>query len=274
MMNVALNNTNEIIDLTIDSILPSPYQPRKSFDRAALEELAFSIRQYGVLQPIGVRLLGERYELVMGERRLRAAKLVGLKSIPAVVLCVGDRDSAALGLIENIQRRSLFYLEEAEAMQTIMTDFGITQGELAHILGKSRTAVACKLRLLRLSPTVKQILQKNSLSEGYARALLRLSSEAAQKKVLEQVTKYSLNLRRTEELIDSTIRTGEIGILKRKPSVKLRFKDVRAFAETVRTTVEEMSRSGIETEYKITQHDDRYEIRINIKTAVNKSETD
>jgi ParB family chromosome partitioning protein len=208
----------------------------------------------------------------MGERRLRAAKLVGLKSIPSVVLCVGDRDSAALGLIENIQRRSLFYLEEAEAMQTIMSDFGCTQGELAHILGKSRSAVAGKLRLLRLSPMIKRTLQKNSLSEGYARALLRLSNEVAQQSVLEQVTKYGLNLRRTEELIDSTIRTGEIGVLKRKPSVKLRFKDVRAFAETVRTTVEEMSRSGIETEYKITQHEDMYEIRINIKTAVDTNE--
>ena len=260
MMNLALNSSNEVIDIAVDKILPNPYQPRRSFDRKAMEELVRSVRQYGVLQPIGVRQAsGGSYELVMGERRLRASKLAGLRYIPAIILNIGDRDSAALSLIENIHRQELNYLEEAEAMHSVMKDFGCTQEDLCHILGKSRSAIAGKLRLLRLAPDIKQILIKNNLSESHARALLRLSRRDAQKTVLEQVTRYGLNVKKTEELIDSTIRTGgEIGIIKKQPKIKLCFRDVRLFTNTLKQAVEQMNDSGLETEYEIRQTDNLY----------------
>lgn len=269
MMNLALNTSNEIVDIELDKILPNPYQPRRSFERSAMDELVRSVRRYGVIQPIGVRLAGSGYELVMGERRLRASRLAGLKYIPAVVLDISDRDSAALSLIENMHRRELNYLEEADAMHSIMQDFGCTQEELAHILGKSRATIAGRLRLLRLSPDIKQMLIKNELSEGYARALLRLSRHDAQKNVLEQVTRYGLNVKKTEELIDSTIKnSGEIGIIKKHPRIKLCFRDIKLFTNTLKQAVEQMNSSGMETEYEIKQYENLYEIKINIKTAV------
>lgn len=274
MMNMALNSSNEIMELPVDKILPNPYQPRQLFDRTSLEELAGSIRRYGVLQPVCVRLInGNVYELVSGERRLRASKMAGLKFIPAILLEVGERDSAAIGLIENIQREELNYLEEAEAMRTVMCDFGYTQAELAHILGKSQSAIANRLRLLRLDADVKDILIKNGLSERHARALLRLNNVQAQKNVLEKVAKYGLNVKRTEELIDNTIKTeGEIGVIKKRPKVKLRFSDVRIFTNTIKQIVEQLKSSGVETEYEVRQADGEYEIKINIKTAGNKND--
>jgi ParB family chromosome partitioning protein len=271
MMNVALNGSSEIIEIPVEGILPNPYQPRRLFERVALDELARSVRQYGVLQPICVRCLnGSVYELVMGERRLRASKLAGLKYIPAIVLDIGDRDSAALSLIENIQRQDLNYIEEAEAMRAVMNDFGYTQEELSHILGKSKSSVANKLRLLRLNGEVKDMLINNKLSENHAKALLRLSHDEARKTVLEKVTKYGLNVKRTEELVDGTIRNEkEIGVLKKRPRIKLCFRDVRLFTNTIKQAVEQMNNSGMETEYEIKQSDNLYEIKINIKTAGN-----
>ncbi len=268
MMNLALNSSNRVVDIAVDKILPNPYQPRRSYERDSINELAYSIRQYGVIQPICIRSIrGGSYELVTGERRLRASKLAGLRYIPSVILEIGDRDSAALSLIENIHRQSLNYLEEAEAMNSLMKDFSCNQEELSHILCKSRGAIASKLRLLRLAPEVKQLLIKNNLSEEYARAILRLSRRDAQKSVLEQVIKYSLNLKKTQELIDSTIKNnGEIGIIKKQPRIKLSFRDVRVFTNTLKQAVEIMNSSGMETQYEIKQNDNLYEIKINIKT--------
>lgn len=268
MMNLAFNTKSEVVDIAVDKILPNPYQPRRIYERNALEELARSIRQYGVIQPICIRETNtDSYELIMGERRLRASKLAGLRYIPALVLNVCDRDSAALSIIENIHRQELNYIEEAEAINDLMRDFGCTQEELAHILGKSRSVIAGKLRLLRLAPDIKQMLIKNELSESHARALLRLSRREAQKTILEQVTRFGLNVKKTEELIDSTIRTGgEIGIIKKQPRLKICFRDVRLFTNTLKQAVEQMNSSGMETQYEIKQTDNLYEIKIRIKT--------
>jgi ParB family chromosome partitioning protein len=159
------NDLKNICYIDIDSIRPNPYQPRKQFSKGALEELCESIQQYGVIQPINVRKISNsKYELVAGERRLRAAVMAGLKEIPAIVININDNDSAVLALIENLQREDLNYLEEAEGYSNLINEHGLTQEELAQKIGKSQSTVANKIRLLRLPPLVKKILSDNNLT--------------------------------------------------------------------------------------------------------------
>jgi len=147
----------EIIYLSLDKVQPNPYQPRHIFDRTSLDELASSIQEYGVLQPISVRQInGSRYELVAGERRLRASKIAGIETIPAIVVNISEQDSAILALIENLQRQNLHYLEEAGGFLNLMTDYGLTQEEIAERVGKNQSTIANKLRILRLSKAVQK----------------------------------------------------------------------------------------------------------------------
>ena len=178
-----------IVYIRIENIRPNPYQPRKKFERASLEELCESIKQYGIIQPINVRISGSGYELVAGERRLRAAEMAGLREIPAIILDVSDNDSAIMALIENLQREDLTYFEEAEGYQNLLSEHNLTQEELAEKIGKSQSTIANKIRLLRLSPLIKKILIDNSLTERHARALLKLHDEQLQLKVLKRSAK-------------------------------------------------------------------------------------
>ncbi len=172
----------------IENIRPNPYQPRKQFNKISLEELCESIKQYGVIQPINVRKISANmYELVAGERRLRAATMAGLKEIPAIVVDINDNDSAVMALIENLQREDLSYMEEAEGYNNLINEHGFTQEELAAKIGKSQSTIANKIRLLKLPPLVKKILADNNLTERHARALLKLHDEQLQLKVLKTV---------------------------------------------------------------------------------------
>ena len=242
------------ISETNDSIRPNPYQPRKQFSKESLEELRESIQQYGVIQPINVRKIsGNKYELVAGERRLRAAVMAGLKQIPAIVIDIDDNDSAVLALIENLQREDLNYLEEAEGYSNLINEHGLTQEELARKIGKSQSTVANKIRLLRLPPLVKKILADNNLTERHARALLKLPDEQLQLKVLKIVCEKGLNVKKTEELIERVIdkylgqgrdKNGE----KDKPSDKKltkTIKDIRIFVNTIRQAIDLMRKSGV-----------------------------
>ena len=180
--------------LSIDCVRPNPYQPRKQFNKGSLEQLCESIKQYGVIQPINVRRIStNNYELVAGERRLRAATMAGLKEIPAVVININDNDSAVIALIENLQREDLSYMEEAEGYNNLINEHGFTQEELAQKIGKSQSTIANKIRLLKLPPMVKKILSDNSLTERHARALLKLHDEQLQLKVLRRVCERGLN---------------------------------------------------------------------------------
>ena len=163
--------------ISLNQIRPNPQQPRRSFDEDSLSELAESIRSYGILQPLTVRRQGTGYELVAGERRLRAAAMAGLREVPCLVAQVGEEDSALLALMENLQRRDLDCWEEAEALSRLIARYGLSQEEAARRLGRSQPAVANKLRLLRLPDSVRQFLQENGLTERHARALLRLGTE-------------------------------------------------------------------------------------------------
>lgn len=236
--------------LNIDCVRPNPYQPRKQFSKTALEELCESIKQYGVIQPINVRKISiNNYELVAGERRLRAAIMAGLKEIPAIIVNVNDNDSAVIALIENLQREDLSYMEEAEGYNHLINDHGFTQEELAQKISKSQSTIANKIRLLRLPPMVKKMLADNNLTERHARALLKLHDEQLQLKVLKHVCEKGLNVKMTEELVEKAIEKF-VRRDKEKEKVPERkftkaIKDIRIFVNTIRQAIDLMKKSGV-----------------------------
>jgi ParB family chromosome partitioning protein len=195
----AADQTGKLEDIPIDSIEANPHQPRRRFDQAALAELASSLRQSGVLQPVVVRRRGSGFQLVVGERRWRAAKLAGLTRIPAIVREAGEAESLELALVENLLREDLNPMEEAEAYQRLLAEFGWTQEELAGRVGKDRSSVANGLRLLRLPAAVQEDLRSGRLTMGHARALLSLEREADQLRLRDEILAHSWSVRATEE---------------------------------------------------------------------------
>lgn len=187
------------VELPIDAIAPNPKQPRKDFDDKALRELSASLAQTGVLQPVVVRRLGDAYQLVVGERRWRAAKLAGLTRIPAVIREASDAQSLELALVENLLREDLNPMEEAEAYQRLLAEFGWTQEELAQRVQRDRSSIANCLRLLKLPDLIQADLRANRLTMGHARALLSLASPAEQLKLREEILAHSWSVRATEE---------------------------------------------------------------------------
>jgi ParB family chromosome partitioning protein len=186
----------------VESIARNPRQPRVQFDAQELDELAASIREHGILQPLIVSPASNgRYTLIAGERRLQAAKKAGLRSVPVIMRQASDRQLLELALIENVQRADLGPLEEAEAYHHLVKDFGLSQEQVADRVGKSRVAVTNTLRLLGLSPRVKQALVDNKITEGHARALLGLTSAKAQEAALQTVVNLGLSVRQTESLV-------------------------------------------------------------------------
>lgn len=253
--------------IPVELVRPNPYQPRKIFNQMALEELAASILTHGLMQPITVRIIGNSYELIAGERRLKASKIAGLTEIPAVIAEVTTKDSAVLALIENLQRENLNFLEESEAYQAIMQDYGYTQQELAKTLGKNQSTVANKLRILKLSPLVKKKLVEYNLTERHARALLRLPSEEYQLEVVEKVGKQELNVKKTEQLIEQIlVSLTEVKVEEKKNNQRFKafVRDIRLFTNTITQAVDMIQQSGIDAKYTMEQQDDGYEIKIKI----------
>src|SRR5512137_1618780 len=179
----------------------NPFQPRKHFNEAALEELASTIREHGILTPVVVRRVGEGFQIIAGERRIRAARLAGLTHVPTIVREASDAQALQMALVENLQREDLNPLEAAEAYQKLVTDFGLTQEELAGRLGRDRSSVANSLRLLRLPKRIREDVAEGTLSEGHARALLGLEKTADQLKARDEVVRRGLNVRATEALV-------------------------------------------------------------------------
>lgn len=242
--------------IPIKSILPNPHQPRREFDKASLQDLAISIMEYGLMQPITVRQTGPfDYELIAGERRLTACKNLGMAYIPAIVMTASPTDSAILALVENIQRENLNYLEEAEAFRNLICEHGLTQEELADKLGKSQSTVANKMRILKLSPKVREILIAHSLTERHARALLRLPEEKQRLRAAKLVAERGLNVAKTEELVDRLLKAPEVAVARPKPTEGRIFRDVRVFHNTIRQAVEMMRKSGIEATAAKTEND-------------------
>lgn len=201
------NLNNELRNIPVREIKPNPYQPRRTFDKKSLEDLSRSIRSFGILQPISVRQISkDNYELIAGERRLRASELARIKDIPAVIIDVSDKDSAMLALLENLQREDLNFIEESEGYYNLVREHGFTQQELAEHLGKSQSTIANKLRILKLSDYIKKELISNSLTERHARALLRVTDEAIRLSVLADIIKHDYTVKKTEEAIDLILR--------------------------------------------------------------------
>lgn len=196
---------NEIVRINIDKVIPNIYQPRKYFNEEAIEELSQSIKQHGIIQPLTVRKRGEVYELVAGERRLRAAKLANLETVPCNIVDITDSESAEIALLENLQREDLNYIEEAEAYYNLINDHNFTQDELAKRMGKKQSTIANKLRLLKLSSEVREICLENKLTERHARALLTIPREDLQLKIVQKIIKDGLNVKKTEELINKEL---------------------------------------------------------------------
>jgi ParB family chromosome partitioning protein len=215
---------NSILDLSINQVDPAEEQPRKQFDQDKLEALAESIRAHGVVQPVIVRKQGERFTLVAGERRWRAARLAGLKTIPAIVKEYSSRDVMEIALIENLQREDLNPIEEAEAFQRLMDDYGLTQEEVARIVGRSRSAVANAVRMLTLPARIKSYLIDGQLSSGHARTLVAVGDAGRQEWLAGQIISRELNVRETEQLVQR----DEVA---KKKSIEKKGKDMKGQAE-------------------------------------------
>jgi ParB family chromosome partitioning protein len=255
---------NNVIQVSIEKISLNPYQPRKTFESVAISELAQSIRQFGIIQPITVRknCIGG-FELISGERRLKAAKIAGLKAVPCIVIDANENDSAVIALLENLQRADLSFLEEADALSHLVQEHQYTQEQLAFKLGKSQSAIANKIRLLRLSPNVRKVITDNNLTERHARAILRINDENLQLKLLKTVCDNSYNVVQTDELVDRTIEkiNGEHNKFhgKIKGVVQLRL-----FVNTLNKAVDAIKKSGLNVETIKNEKDDFIEYLIKI----------
>lgn len=219
-----------IMELSIAEIQPNPFQPRLYFDPAQLEELSNSIREYGVLQPVIVRLVDGKYQLVSGERRFRASMLAGKESIPALIRQLSDREVAEMALIENLQREDLNYFEEAEGYARLIQEFQITQEEVAKKMGKSQPTIANKLRLLQISQRVRKEISVDVITERHVRSLLKLKNEEQQLDVLNRIYKNNLNVRQTDDLIENVLIAEEENIREQKKKKMMKaIKDMKIF---------------------------------------------
>ena len=200
-----LLESGRILYLPVEQLQPNPSQPRKIFDSGGLQELAASIRTYGILQPLTVRRRGGVYELVAGERRLRAAKLAGLSEVPCILLSVDEEQSGMVALVENLQRRDLDYIEEAEGLARLMRQYGLNQEQAAAKVGKSQSAVANKLRLLKHSEPVLLALREAGLTERHARALLKLPTEESKLAAVKEIVRQGMSVARTEKYVETLL---------------------------------------------------------------------
>ncbi len=252
-----------IVQLPVGDIDANPNQPRKLFDDERLAELSQSIAEYGVISPLTVRLHYGRYELVSGERRLRAARMAGLKKVPCIILDVDMEESGLLALVENLQRQDLDFLEEARGIENLMRLYGLSQEECARRLGRSQSAVANKLRLLRLPGDVLDSLREHGLTERHGRALLRLSDDAARRAALEHILAEGLNVAQTDRYIDSLLAPApEKPKSARKRSFIL--KDVRVFLNTVSHSLDVMKKGGIAAGMRQEETEDELIVTISI----------
>jgi ParB family chromosome partitioning protein len=244
-----------------EAIRPNPSQPRRVFDQTGLQELADSIVQYGVLQPLTVRRRDGGFELVAGERRLRAAKLAGLGEVPCILLGVDDAQSGMIALVENLQRRDLDFIEEAQGLARLMRLYGLSQEQAAAKVGKSQSAVANKLRILRLSPQVLGQLRQHHLSERHARALLRLDSEEDQLAVVAEAVRRQMNVAGTEQYIESLLARKNVP---RRGIRKYLVRDVRLFLNSLDRSLDIIKNAGIAAHCGREETDDEIVLTIRI----------
>ena len=251
-------SAGQVLLIPSEIIYPNPNQPRRSFDQEELVNLAISIRMNGILQPITVRETQNGYEVVSGERRLRASRLAGMLSVPCIVIDVNSFKSAVYALIENLQRQNLGYFEEAAAIERLMKDFGLSQEEAAKQLGKAPSTVSNKLRLLSLQSEARNLLCEHGLSERHARALLRLPEDKILP-VLNKVIERKLNVTQTEAYIEEILSEKQ-----GNRTTKTMFSDVKIFLKTINHAVDTMKKAGIKADIKKEEQEESYVYHIKI----------
>ena len=248
--------------IPVEDIVPGPMQPRQRFSRESLEELRDSIAENGVLQPLTVRSRDDHFELIAGERRLRAAKMAGLFEVPCIVMDVDMEKSGIITLIENLQRRELDFVEEAEGIRQLVRLFGLSQEQAARRLGLSQSAVANKLRLLRLPEDVLARLREEGLGERHARALLRLGDAQSQRAALDFIIDQRMTVAAAEEYIDGLTQQAEPEPPRRR-SIFL-MKDVRLFLNTLERSFRLMRSAGIPAELEREETEDALVLTVRI----------
>ena len=263
----AQKNTDvQILQVPLSKMAPNPYQPRKEFESEALSELADSIRQYGILQPLLVAPgPGDNYILIAGERRLRASIMAGLGTVPVIVSEYTTQQIAEIAMIENLQRKDLHYLEEAEGYEQLVSTFHLTQEAMAVRVGKKQSTIANKLRLLRLSPSIRAMLHESDLTERHARVLLKLENEETQKAVLKKVLKERLNVRQTEALVEKTLKE-EGRENKKKPRIVI-VNDVRIYLNSIKEVMQTVKESGIPSSMEQEMDGDDVVVTLRIKNV-------
>ena len=274
------NVEDKINRIALEQIKPGPYQPRSQFNESDLQELAQSIKAYGVIQPIIVRQISDGYQIIAGERRYRACCLLQLETIPAIVQDMNDEKAAAVSLIENLQRRELSYLEEANAYSMLINQFGLTQDELARKIGRSQPSIANKMRLLKLPEPVQSLISPDIITERHARALLKLNSTELQMTVLREVYEKDLTVKETEEMVASLCQHSiprEKHEKENGQNVSMIIRDARIFINTIKETVKRAKQTGINITISENDQEDQFELVIriikqrqeNLKTARN-----
>ena len=245
--------------LPADSIQPNPDQPRREFGQDELQELTRSIAQVGLIQPLTVRPARQGYELISGERRLRACQLLGLREVPCIVEQVSPEQSALMALVENVQRSDLSFWEEAEGYRRLLTVYGLGREDLCRRIGKSPAFLSNKLRLLRLSPAVRTAAEQGHLSERHARCLLSLETEEAQLQLIERIEREGWSVRQTESFVERTASRP-------KPLRVLRLnRDGRLFMNGLKTLLEQLRQAGMAAEMQAERRSDGLDVTIRIR---------
>ena len=256
-MNEEKGLWREVLSIEVSKIALNPNQPRKSFSDEGIIKLADSIRQFGIIQPLTVRKTTDGYELVAGERRLRAAKELGMSSVPCILSGANDQQSAELAIIENLMREDLTIFEEAEAIEVLIDTYGLTQEKIAAKLSVSQSYIANKLRLLRLSREEREIILRSKLTERHARALLRIYDDIERQRALEAIIKEEMNVSRAEELVDKIT-------LKSKPDeIKKRtYKSIGSFYDAINRAISAIENSGVKVKSRRVEGDSYTELTI------------
>lgn len=267
---LGLNNneskSEQVEEIDINLIKSNPFQPRRFFDPIQLEDLAKSIKEFGVIQPIIVRQADNHYELVAGERRTRASQSLGMKTIPAIVRHLSNRDIAEIALIENLQREDLNYFEEAEGYKKLIHEFNLTQEDIAKRVGKSQSTIANKLRLLKLPENIKNNIATELITERHARALLKLPDEDTQISALKDIYENELNVRETDILIEQYLNKGDKSTSPGQKGNKIVriFKDLRIYLNTIRNAVSTIEETGLNVKMTEQDYEDYIEVVIQL----------
>ena len=257
--NEALN----IVELPIDEIKPNPYQQRRYFDFYSLNRLTESIKRFGVIQPITVRIVnGKNYELVAGERRLRASRAGGLKTIPAVFVNADEEESSILSFIENLQRKNLSYIEEAEGYKSLMDDFGMGVEEISASTGVSKCLINNRLKILELPEEALKIISENSLDENYVKAVLKIPDTDLRVKAIGDIVEQDMTVKKAEDYVDNILfgmRFPDKG-----QKIKTGLGDMKLFTNSIKQTVNTIRNAGITAYYDIIDNGENLEINIRV----------